>query len=376
MNGSRVAVEPFDSLRHAGGRPTGHALLKQEYDDFQVDEIAGFAFTGGGEHLCVKVRKTDLTTTELARRIARVYDVSAADVGYAGMKDKRAICTQWYSIRKPGRTGLDPQLLQDELVQVIQVAENSRKIQIGSHKGNSFRIRLRSVSGPRQEIEQRLDTIAAQGVPNYYGAQRFGHAMNNVHEALAVFGAMSGAEAPPSQRYSLKLRMLVSAARAYLFNQVLSHRVAEDSWAGRLPGEVFNLDGTARFFSPRADEDGAVLDRRLAELDIHGTGPLAGRLVAGARYQPGAAVAALESEILARHGTLHRGLLHMGLEASRRSLRLAVRNLQYSWPQADTLELGFELAAGGYATSVLRELCNTTVPDTGRELGDGDTAET
>ncbi|MFM1895566.1 MAG: hypothetical protein RLZZ385_640 [Pseudomonadota bacterium] len=362
MPGSDPAIQPFADLPFAWGRPAAQGLLKRDCSDFQVDEISGFTPTGQGDHLCLQLRKTGLTTTELATHIARRFAVDPADVGYAGMKDKRAVTTQWFSVKKPARRELHPEHLEDGAVQVLAATDNSRKIHIGSHRGNRFRIRLHEVVGDRQSLEQRLATVAERGVPNYYGAQRFGSDMGNVHEALRLFGAMSAGGARPSQRSSVQTRMAVSAARAYLFNQILALRISGHTWASRLAGEVFALDGTARCFVPDPDSGTDELDRRLAILDIHPTGLLDGRVDPRARYAAADQVLVLEAGVMQRHGVLHEGLLAMGLDASRRALRLAVRELHFFWPQADTIELSFELAAGGYATSVLRELCATAVP--------------
>ncbi|WP_163554954.1 tRNA pseudouridine(13) synthase TruD, partial [Klebsiella pneumoniae] len=58
-------------------------------------------------------------------------------------------------------------------------ARHLRKMRIGNLKGNHFTLVLRHISD-RQDVENRLQAIAAQGVPNYFGSQRFGRGGNNL----------------------------------------------------------------------------------------------------------------------------------------------------------------------------------------------------
>jgi tRNA pseudouridine13 synthase len=145
--------------------------------------------------------------------------------------------------------------------------------------------------------------------------------------------------------------LLLSAARAQLFNQVLAARVAAASWDRALAGEVLSLAGSQRQFLH--DPDDASIDERLARLDIHPTGPLCGR--ASRALQPLAEARELEDGVLRASGDWIAGLERFGLDADRRALRLVVEDVTWGW-QGDRLTLGFVLPAGAFATAVLREL--------------------
>lgn len=358
-------LQDFSALAFAGSAPTATAIFKQTPADFQVDEEFGFAFDGKGEHVCLQLQKTGLTTTELAGQLARRFALSPVDVGYAGMKDRQAVTRQWFSLRRPHGTELAVEKLDLPSVQLLDVQRNSRKIQIGSHRANRFVIRLRQVSDPKAELGDRLQRLAREGAPNYFGPQRFGAGLSTVVQAFQLL--REKATPLPRQRRSL----LYSAARSWLFNQVLSERVTQGSWNLALDGEVFSLDGTPRFFTgtgaPGGDDN---LAQRLAALDIHPTGPLPGQQSAKDRYRPGATVQELEQACLAPWQDIIAGLAARQVEAGRRALRLRVRDLEVQRPQADELLLSFRLGSGGYATSVLRELCRASQAHTDAAAGD------
>src|SRR5690606_13206610 len=215
-------------------------------------------------------------------------------------------------------------------------------------------IRLRGLTDDRpgeqrrQELETRLQRIAAEGVPNYFGEQRFGRAGNNVTDALAMF--REGGRSARRGRHGAGRGMLLSAARSHIFNALLSQRVREGNWNRCLEGEVMNLDGSDSVFVPEQIDDGLLA--RLQDFDIHPTGMLWGR----GPLRSSGEVAERELRIHDSHVELCEGLERAGLEQARRSLRLPVRELQWQWQQ-DDLTVSFVLPPGAYATAVLRELC-------------------
>ncbi len=149
--------------------------------------------------------------------------------------------------------------------------------------------------------------------------------------------------------------MALSAPRSFLFNHILDDRVKSGTWNTLLPGDCANLDGSGSIFQVEVvDEE---LQRRMAELDIHASGALWG---SGAPQSNGD-VAKLERLVVGRYPDLTTGLEKESMQASRRALRLAVRD--FSWQRdADTLWLQFFLVRGGYATAVLREIADYENP--------------
>jgi tRNA pseudouridine13 synthase len=233
--------------------------------------------------------------------------------------------------------------LQHPRLRVLSSGRNSRKLRRGSHKGKRFRIVLRNVLGDESAALERVRSIAAHGVPNYFGAQRFGYDEGNVPAALAWF---RGESAPARTQRSL----LLSAARSYLFNVHLARRVREGSWNRWIDGDIMALAGSASTFaSAKATPD--ELQRRLAELDLHPTGPLWGR---GQLAVTGETLLQ-ESSLAEQFPALCAGLAAHGLEQERRPLRLVAGELQARF-DGGNLVLEFSLGRGAYATAVLREL--------------------
>lgn len=330
------------TLPCAHGGPPLRGRLREAPEDFAVDEQLGFEADGSGDHLWLSVRKRGANTDWVARQLARHYGVAPVDVGYAGLKDRDAVTTQVFTVHLPGRT--DPQAPPPviEGVEVLQTARHRRKLKRGALQGNRFRLRVRRIEGGHDAAERCLQRISDHGVPNYFGEQRFGSGGRNVERALAMFAG---------QRVDRQARsMLLSAARSQLFNQVLARRVREQSWNQGLDGEVWSLAGSRSWFGPEPWT--GTLAARLAERDIHPSGPLWGR----GELSTQACARALEIAALQDSRALCEGLERAGLEQDRRALRLLPRVLSWAWTDPETLELGFELPAGAYATVVLREL--------------------
>jgi len=348
----------FAELAYSGSKPDGRATLKAQFEDFQVDEVLGFEPTGSGEHLYLKIRKQDLGTTQVARMLADQLGARPANIGYSGMKDRRAVCTQWFSVPKNSAGSLVEGALDIPGLQLLETRSNDRKLRIGSHRANQFRLRIRTFTGDLEDLQGRIERVKRQGVPNYFGPQRLGRAMSNVRQAQDYFRAFD--ENREGSRLSRKKKsMLLSASRSFLFNVILSRRVTEANWNKLLAGEVMNLDGTGRFFKAQADEL-QQLHCRLDTLDVHPTGQLAGKIRARDPYIATEAVARMEADTLAAYPVLCAGLSNVGVMASRRALRLVPRDLEYKFDEHEnSVLLSFVLPAGGYATALLRELVQT-----------------
>jgi tRNA pseudouridine13 synthase len=334
----------------AHGVPVLSATLRACPEDFVVEEIDAFAASGTGEHALLTVEKRGINTVFAARRIARWAGVPEAAVGYAGLKDRHALATQRFSVHLPGRPvpALDTLAFADaatgEAMRVLHCDRHARKLPRGALAGNRFVLTLRDVDGEPDAVAERLSAIATRGVPNYFGEQRFGRGGDNVVQALAMF---AGRRVKREQR-----SLLLSAARSELFNRVLSRRVGDGSWDRALEGEAWMLDGSRSVFGPQPWDD--TLARRLADFDIHPSGPLWGE----GELRSGGACAALEREVAATGDgpALARGLEAARLRQERRATRLRAADLSWGWLDATTLRLGFSLPAGTYATTLLAEL--------------------
>ncbi len=327
--------------QRAHGKPGVRGDLRCSPQDFQVIEELGFEPDGEGEHDYLWLEKAGANTPWVAERLAGFAGIHARDVGYAGMKDRHAVTRQWFSVRRPAGAPADWSRFELDGVHILNATRNRRKLRRGAHRGNRFRIVLRNLESPGHDLDERLAKVAQQGVPNYFGEQRFGRDASNLQLAERLFAG--GRLSRP--RRSLAL----SAARAMIFNSVLERRVADDTWNQLLPGECANLDGSGSVF-PVSEVD-TELRLRLQAMDIHPTGPLWGKNAAGSNREG----SLLELSVAGQFETLARGLERHGAESARRALRLAVRDLK--WESGErTLTVEFLLTSGAFATSVLREI--------------------
>ena len=332
-----------ESLAYRTEPPAVYGRIRSQPEDFEVIEELRFNADGEGEHVLLRVRKRAANTAWVAEQLAAYAGVAVRAVSYAGLKDRWAVAEQWFSVHLPGRRDPDWSACGGADFCILQHTRHSRKLRRGALKGNAFRIIVRDLDGPVADLEERLQHALVEGVPNYFGEQRFGRDSANVSRAELMF---AGQRVGNRRQRSLYL----SAARSYVFNRVLSQRVIENTWNQPLVGDVMMLDGTHSIF-PVYQPDAEVV-QRVAALDIHPTGPLWG--VGEPPSQ--AVVLALEKAVAATLPVLCSGLQQTNnLRQERRALRLRLNKASLERHE-DSVQICLHLPAGAYATTVLREL--------------------
>lgn len=345
----------------SSAEPIGNAVFKAEVSDFKVIEqplpAAQMRRTDVPVHdaaqRLLSIRKTGVNTVYVAGLLARWAEVADVEVGYAGRKDRHAVTEQWFSV--PAHAVPDTvadftkyaagQLQAGEALEVIAEAWQPRKLRIGELAGNRFEIILRELSfnpggAPLEQLRNALQTLAAQGVPNYFGPQRFGH--GNLEQALQWLGAQTD---PARRRKAVRKRggrsnarrglqdgaWQRSTLRSYLFNAVLAARVADGTFSDIIAGDVQDEQGRAA------------------------TAPLWGR----GRSAASADALAVEERALAPYADLCGGLEHTGLTQQRRALCVWPADLD--WELRDgQLRLQFGLPAGSYASVLLAQVFKLT----------------
>lgn len=357
-----TACFEMDALAYAYEKPSATAVLKSSPEDFRVEEQIAFSLLGEGEHLWVWVEKVGQNTDWVAKQIASYIGITSREMGVAGKKDRHAITYQWMSCHLPGKPDPDFSKLSIPGVKVLKAIRHNRKLQTGGLSGNRFQITLNNVEGELEQIEERLKAIQAQGVPNYFGEQRFGNDMQNLAQASRLFGE----EIKPKRHQK---SLYLSAARSWMFNEELSERIKKETWNQAVEGDVFQLQGSQKCFTSEVD---AEIQQRVRELDIHPTGFLTGR----GKSLATATVYELEQSIMASYPAWQAGLEMFGLKQERRALRVLPQDLSWQWEAAvdcvsdelgdnlgfsqTSLVLSFTLPAGSYATMVVREVALVT----------------
>jgi len=327
-------------------------VIRTSPEDFQVDEIQSFTPSGQGEHVWLHIKKTGENTDWVAAQLAKIAEVPRRDVSFAGMKDRNAVTTQWFSVQMPGREAPNWQAFLPETIEILDEKRHDRKLRRGTLEGNHFKITIRDFKGTEEELKASIEQIQQQGIPNYFGEQRFGHGGFNIQKAEQWF---KGEFKVKSRQ---KRSIYLSAARSWIFNHVLSERVKDGIWNQPVEGDIFMLDGTRSSFS---EEITPIIIDRVAQQDIHPTGVLWGR----GRVDTQSQVAEIENTVARKFPVLCDGLEKNGLKQERKALRLKVNNLQINslnhLSRDDVKELSsfcicFTLPAGAYATTVLSEL--------------------
>ena len=335
----------YSELAHAHDEVLTSGSIKSSNEDFRVDEIMPIKPSGNGEHLWLLIQKSGCNTEWLARQLAEIAAIKPMAVSYAGLKDRHAVTTQWFSMHLPGCDDPDLSTLESDEISVIKAVRHNRKLKRGVLAGNRFTILIKDLSAKPELLEARLKTIQATGVPNYFGEQRFGHQMNNLSKAEQMF---SGARRKMKKH---QRGIYLSAARSWVFNQVCSQRVKEKSWNTAIAGDVFSLDGKTACFMDDGSDD---INQRITSAAIHPTGAMWGQGESMAKD----VCLALEREVASRYSVFTEGLERAGLRQERRPLRLMVKHLNWAFINHSTLSISFELPAGAYATTVLRELAD------------------
>ncbi len=324
------------------GQPSGQGKIRSIPEDFIVKENLAFEPSGVGEHVFLKIEKTGENTDYVARQLARFANVRQRDVSFAGLKDRHAVTTQWFSVWLPGKADPDWTQFETDSMKVLQSMRHARKLKRGVLSGNSFKLIIRDWQGDQDKTIRQLEAIKANGIANYYGAQRFGNEGQNVNKALAMF---QGAKAGREQR-----SLYLSAARSYLFNQILAYRVTRKMWNQPVAGDTYMFDLSHSCFKSQLPD--AEIIRRLDAKEIHPTGALWGRGEAGVT----ADTLSIEQGIIDAYPELAQGLIASEVDKDRRALRVNVQDLDWQFVDDATLALAFTLPAGSYATSVLREI--------------------
>jgi tRNA pseudouridine13 synthase len=332
-----------------------HGRIKAKFEDFVVEELPAYEPSGAGEHVFVRITKTDLNTLEAVRRLSRALGCDAREAGFAGMKDRHGVTTQTISLHAP--RGVAPQDLASrasavsvEGLVVHAATPHGNKLKPGHLAGNRFSIAVRDV--PRDhvgEVEQALQDVTRLGVPNAFGAQRFGRDCDNASRALSwLRGESDGPRDPRMQR------LLWSALQSEVFNAVLDARVTDGTWATALEGDLLKLRSSGGLFLC-AD---VQTDRARAETgEVSPTGPIVGTEMRWPEGAPAELERRISSQVLGETFDLTR-TRRLG-EGTRRALRVWVQDLR--WEIADDepghgaacIRVYFVLPKGAYATTVL-----------------------
>ncbi|RTE87121.1 MULTISPECIES: tRNA pseudouridine(13) synthase TruD [Gammaproteobacteria] len=327
-------------------KPEVTGTLRDTPQDFQVVEVLGFEPEANerGQHFWLDVEKIDNNTDYVARALAKFAEVPPSSVSYSGLKDRNAVTRQWFSVELNALSEVDWAQFELDNTRVLQVVQSTRKLRRGTHKFNRFVIRVKNLQGNVKQLEQRLVHIQNDGVPNYFGEQRFGRDQHNLAIAESIF---SGKKVKNRQARSMAL----SAARSWIFNHYVSKRLKQYGASHILKGDVMQLSGSNSVFASSEDDNLDELTERLAAGDVRITGPLVGR----GKELVSSDAKVFEDSVVEQFRDWQDNLIKIGLEASRRPIWLKPEAFEWELSENE-LVLSFTLETGAFATAVIREL--------------------
>ncbi len=325
--------------------PGSGGQLRASPEDFRVDEVPAYLPQGSGPHLYLKVEKRGRTTRDALRTLARALGVTERDAGYAGMKDRDAVTTQWLSF--PVARDPDPAQLSAPGLRVLEVSRHQNKLRPGHVRANRFEVVVRG--GDLGRAQACAAALAERGLPGFFGPQRFGAGGGNAEVGRALLLGQRTPEAAHASRDRFLRRLSISAFQSELFNRWLAARMADGLFAAALPGDVLKKLDSGGLFTC---EDPAVDGPRVARFEVSPAGPMFGH-----KLRPAAGEAlAREERLLAEAAVSLADFARGGGEAegTRRAARLPLA-VELSAAEGG-YRACFELPKGNYATVAMREL--------------------
>ena len=325
-------------LPGVGGR------IKAEPEDFVVEEIPAYLPCGEGEHLYLWVEKRDVGPEFFARTIAQRLGTHAGAVGTAGLKDRRAVSRQWVSVPQECEARLKH--LDGQGFKLLNVSRHTNKLKPGHSQGNHFTIRVRDADAAnRAAADAVLDRLRSQGMPNYYGPQRFGRG-----GSTAALGWRCLAGTQPKRLRPFVFKFALSAVQSLLFNDYLARRLSDGLLRTVLAGDAMMKRPFGGLFTA---EDAAAEQARFDAKETVTGGPMFGSRTFPVHGVP----LDREAAVLAAHQLNAKSFDNFGklMGGTRRHNLVYLDDLTSTWVGRD-LTLDFTLPAGCYATVLLREV--------------------
>jgi len=340
--------------------------FKPTREDFIVDEIPLYEAGKNGNYIHLHIKKVDMSTLEMIAVLEE--QTGFHNISHAGLKDKYATTTQYISM--PASFEKFFTKFKHPQIQILDSFLSREKLNIGDLKGNRFKIRLRDVTPVAAEkLNKVLTEIIRQGVPNYFGYQRFGHDENHFEKSRE---AAHGAKVFKDRRLN---KLMSNAYQSYLFNDWLVERIElcreldymdlnafEKKW-GLSAEEVKHLQAQSSIFKVLPGEimldvmnskwvnvkDLASVKKPYKERKLQPTGMLVGKKAWRSRGVAGAIEARHDDDEVAMAG-------------ERRAAWIYPKEIKSTYIKKESIyELSFALPKGAYATILLENLANRDV---------------
>ncbi len=326
------------------------ARVKSRPDDFMVDEEPAYELCGKGDHLYIQVEKKGWSMERLLLHLREALDVSQAEIGYAGLKDKHAVTRQWLSV--PARCEERLSKVDNGAVRLLDTNRHTNKLRTGHLRGNRFNILLRGAAQEQVEAVRTVtDQVVARGLVNIFGNQRFGQNLESARVGRDVVAGVMRISAMSR----MKRKFSISSIQSYLFNLYVRERMALDRLRQVMAGDIMKKRDTGGLF---VAEDVSEVQARLDAGQLVVTGPIFGRKM----VQAGGEAGQLEIAAMAQIGMNHYSFdsFHSYGAGTRRALLTFPEDMEVEACKSG-IRLRFFLPKGCYATVLLREVLKRDV---------------
>jgi len=332
----------------------GH--IKSSPDDFEVEEIPAYPPSGTGDFLYLWLEKRGMGAEYFVRQIARRLDLPVGEIGTAGLKDRHAVTRQMVSVPVAAEERLGR--LDGDGIRLLNASRHGNKLKPGHLHGNRFRILLRGVGAEAAErLPPLLARLRSDGLPNFYGPQRFGRDGETVRLGFSLLRQEKAAV--PRSPFLRKLAL--SAAQSALFNHYLARRLTDGLLRRVLLGDVLaKWPFGGMFVAEDLEREQERFDRR----EVVSAGPIFGRKTFAA-----AGKAATREEATLQDAGLTVAAFHgFGklVQGTRRHNLIYLDDLAGA-VEEEGVRLHFTLPAGSYATILVRELTKSELVNAAEE---------
>jgi tRNA pseudouridine13 synthase len=336
------------NLPGIGGR------IKVHPEDFEVEELPAYQPSGNGAYLYLWTEKKGLGADYFVRQVARRLGIASGEVGTAGLKDRHAVTRQMVSVPDSCESKLAQ--LEGEGIRVLNVSRHGNKLKTGHLHGNRFRILIRETDPTAAD---RLPSLLAQlqkfGLPNFYGAQRFGRQGETLQLGMSLLTGTKCERRPPRNPFLRKLAL--SAAQSAVFNHYLAARLAAGCFRQVLAGDVM---GKWPFGGLFVAENLPVEQARFEARETVHMGPIFGRKT----FASTGLAAEREQAALAEAGLSPSSFVgFVKLLMGTRRHNVIYPNYLTAALEPEGVRLHFELPAGSYATVLLGEIMKISISE-------------
>lgn len=213
--------------------------IKEHPEDFIVSENISVKPSDKGDYILCRIVRKNMDHFSMLSSLSSYYRVSEKNIGIAGIKDKKAVITQYISLpgALSGAISQDTKVLLDghSFLSIEYIGRIERHLNIGALHHNDFDIIVRDIGDDeKKRMLNKLSNDNNHVIPNYYGMQRFGNNYDNAKigyyiirkdfgKAASLLGLVQSSNPLDGiRRLPRRLRILmVSSLQSAIFNSTI-----------------------------------------------------------------------------------------------------------------------------------------------------------